>query len=550
LNTPNHDNIDYWIFDWIEGNLSAEQEEQLQIFLLLNPEYEADVEAWKSTKISVEQPSSHVDYSATLHPEKKKKKRRFLLWINAMLIPLLFMLSDSDAPNIKPSLVRNKMFIAKNDHENAQNFTPKQEILDKIKLNTKASNKSQTTEHIAETPVAVPVYTPSRLSFFQDHQSDSSLDLNVKKEVGEHLTPTLPLLKASLIEQAALDSLALSNTNINSSEEREIEASKKREHRFRKIIDHSALSSFVKKASVNNTQKDRVYVLQEKTHVDLHESTAGNLSQTRFQSATFLRDLNTSNEKISQQISIDGYLRSMKSGLGVVANFSNFNNGAIKDWNLRLIYAPKIALSRYITLEPSVSYLFGNKSLNSSKILNQTSFTFQSNYVQEFTYNPNYPIGDQLFYRDLNAGLMMNIGPIYLGASSKNLFRHQDNIHTNDISTIGRSLMEHSVILGTDFSAHRGELRFSPSLLHEFNSAYKTTQIGASIQWKDLVVGANIGTRETFSGLIGYHKENVSILAQSTRTTQLISQKSMFIHQVTVRISSKISRKSRRYISL
>jgi hypothetical protein len=549
LNTPNHDNIDYWIFDWIEGNLSADQEEQLQIFLLLNPEYEADVEAWKSTKINVEQPSSHVDYTATLHPEKKKKKRRFLLWINAMLIPLLFMLPDSDAPNIKPYLGSNKMFLAENEHENAQNSTSKQEIIDKIKFNTQASNKSQT-HHIAVNPIAGPVYAQSRLSLIPDHQSDSTLDLSDNNELGKNLRPTLPLLKASLIEQPALDSLALSNTTINSSEERELEASKKREHRFRKIIDHSALSSFVKKASVNNTQKDRIYVFQEKTHLDIHESTAGNLSQTRFQSATFLRDLNTSNEKISQQVSIDGYLRSMKSGLGVVANFSNFNNGAIKDWNLRLIYAPKIALSRYITLEPSVSYLFGNKSLNSSKILNQTSFTFQSNYVQEFTYNPNYPIGDQLFYRDLNAGLMMNIGPIYLGASSKNLFRHQDNIHTNDISTIGRSLMEHSVILGTDFSAHRGDLRFSPSILHEFNSAYKTTQIGASIQWKDLVVGANIGTRETFTGLIGYHKENVSILAQSTRTTQLISQKSMFIHQLTVRISSKISRKSRRYISL
>ena len=548
MNTPNHDNIDYWIFDWIEGNLSPEQVEELQLFLLLNPEYEADVEAWKSTKINVEQPSSHVDYAATLHPENKKKKRRLLAWINAMLIPLLFMLPDSDAPNIKPNLATNKLFLAENKHERAQNFTPKQEIIDKIKINNEASNKSRTTNNTAVTPV--PVFAQSRLSLIQEHPFESSLDLCVKNEVGEHLTPTLPLLKTSLIDQPSLDSLALGNIAINSSEEREMQGSKKQEHRFRKIFEHTALSSFVKKASVNNTQKDRIYVFQEKTHLDLHESTAGNLSQTRFQSATFLRDLNTNNEKISQQVSIDGYLRSMKSGLGVVANFSNFNNGAIKDWNLRLIYAPKIALSRYITLEPSVSYLFGNKSLNSTKILNQTSFTFQSNYVQEFIYNPNLPIGDQLFYRDLNAGLMMNIGPIYLGASSKNLFRHQDNIHTNDISTIGRSLMEHSVILGTDFSAHRGDLRFSPSILHEFNSAYKTTQIGATIQWKDLAVGANLGTRETFSGLIGYHKENVSIFAQSTRTTQLISQKSMFIHQLTVRISSKISRKSRRYISL
>lgn len=52
LKTPNHENIDYWLFDWIEGNLSPEQEEQLQLFLLLNPEYEADAEAWKASKIN------------------------------------------------------------------------------------------------------------------------------------------------------------------------------------------------------------------------------------------------------------------------------------------------------------------------------------------------------------------------------------------------------------------------------------------------------------------------------------------------------------------
>ena len=52
MNSPNHENIDHWLFERLEGNLSPEQEQALSLFLLLNPEYDIDADVWEKTKVN------------------------------------------------------------------------------------------------------------------------------------------------------------------------------------------------------------------------------------------------------------------------------------------------------------------------------------------------------------------------------------------------------------------------------------------------------------------------------------------------------------------
>ena len=215
-----------------------------------------------------------------------------------------------------------------------------------------------------------------------------------------------------------------------------------------------------------------------------------------------------------------------------------------------MIYSPKIALSRFIILEPSMSFTFGQKQLEVSKISNHQEFTFESMVVQRFNYDMTLPVGKRLFYRDVNVGLMANFGPIYIGGQVQNLLKHQDNIETNDFSTIGRSVQQTTLLAGTDFSARKGQLRLSPHVIYEFNNHYQRTQVGASFQLKNFVLGGNYGLNKSVTGLIGIHAENVSILYQATKSNSLITQQPYYLHQITLRIHSKISRKSRRYISL
>ncbi|TNE99748.1 MAG: hypothetical protein EP322_02735, partial [Bacteroidetes bacterium] len=52
MSRPDFENIDLWLFEYAEGNLSPEQIEQLKMFLFLHPELDVELDAWKAAKVS------------------------------------------------------------------------------------------------------------------------------------------------------------------------------------------------------------------------------------------------------------------------------------------------------------------------------------------------------------------------------------------------------------------------------------------------------------------------------------------------------------------
>ena len=68
---PTRENIDRWMFDYTEGNLSPEQETLLENYILNNPDLEVDLDAWQMATVSTEE---------LVYAEKDKayKKRRLL----------------------------------------------------------------------------------------------------------------------------------------------------------------------------------------------------------------------------------------------------------------------------------------------------------------------------------------------------------------------------------------------------------------------------------------------------------------------------------------
>ena len=78
MNSPTHENIDQWLFDLIEGNLSESQEQELRIFLLLNPEYEADLEAWKKSRVKFPIVDAEMvsSFNFGVQEETEKRKKR------------------------------------------------------------------------------------------------------------------------------------------------------------------------------------------------------------------------------------------------------------------------------------------------------------------------------------------------------------------------------------------------------------------------------------------------------------------------------------------
>jgi hypothetical protein len=55
MSNPSFSNIDRWLFELMEGNLSAEQEQQLEAFLLQHPELDVDRDMWEMATVQKEE---------------------------------------------------------------------------------------------------------------------------------------------------------------------------------------------------------------------------------------------------------------------------------------------------------------------------------------------------------------------------------------------------------------------------------------------------------------------------------------------------------------
>ena len=556
MNSPTHENIDQWLFDRIEGNLSIEQEQELSLFLLLNPSYDIDLDAWEKSKVNFPEIDpvlvESMDFGVK-EVEKERKKRPIGLWIFASSLTLILFglfISMEHGTSISPQKTN-------------QNSQSKQSIFESTKKGKGlqyGSNQNTSTAYPATYMTENISALDGALNHMNSIYSNNLINNNTfsTTEISEGLQQT-SVLKSSqpelitlLIGKPSILNQELQSESILSAQAVDVnEQHKKALHlpSF-KLSRSSTLSKYLRKDVLSATQKDRVFFVQEKSHLDIADAFAGNRSQTRIQSTTMARWLGDANQKLTQQISVDGYSRNLKSGFGLVANYVDFGKGAISDWNVRLIFSPKLAFGKYISIEPSVSYLVGQKSINSSKITNHSLFEFSSNQVQQFNYNSSNAIGNQLYYRDLNAGVNVNAGPVYLGISTQNILKHQDNVHTNNFDTIYRAAQTSTLYIGTDFSAKKGTVMFSPMLSHTIGLTSDLTQIGGTLQLNGVVIGANYGSNASYGALLGYQSKNFSITAQSLKTKPLTSIQPQYVHQLTLRINTNISRKTRRYLYL
>lgn len=545
--TPNKENIDRWLFDWKEGNLSPKQEYMLEDFLLLHPEFELDVDAWDQTQISS---VSHTDFNpSTLY--KKKKRGAVYYWFSGALALLLITFSlftfTKHAENVKQA----KQLISQ--FKNIKNPAQATSIIQGE--NTEIYNKSNL---LSATPYATTV---NRNNLVLDK---GKLDLLINESFmnsieSASLTPTeksendLFLAPLEIINylKGTESNVMMSSNEIIVNKKDDLKSNRKLNLPSFHLSQNSTWSKWLSKDISNTDRKERLYIVPEKSNIDLNSSFVGSLSQFKFQSMSSIRYLNSAGQqKINQQISFDSYSRSSKAGFALVSNYSHFGNGVIQDFNTSIIFSPKIAINRFITIAPSVKYTMGKKTLNNQKIINNSVVEYETNRVDTFSFDMNSAIGQHLWYRDLSSGLVISAGPIYLGAQVNNLLKHQDNIYTNNYNNINRAERTYSLIAGTDFVSKNQKFAASPYVYLEKGRTKEIINYGLNIQIKSFTFGGSYQQNGAMSAMIGLHTNRLSLLGQSTYATSSFNQQKNFIHQLTLRINSNISKKARRYLYL
>jgi hypothetical protein len=557
---PTHENIDRWLFDYTEGNLSAEQEQQLELFLMNHPDLELDMDAWEMSKVDV----------APMVFERKEllyKKRSYKPALALLSLLILFTTGIS-------LLYSNQKQETQTTSINAQSGKKNTARTEQKIANTtiKRTESDQSVSSVNGPSLYTPVSTPYETT----RNTTDHLSLNASTEQSSLSRVELTNETTHPVAEDPSD-YRLSNSQIPIST---MEFERINLHNLKGMIVGGYRTDFKNEALSLNAELDAAvislgniklfkkidqllskdiglsnnqsydYTMPGQSNLDLNFSSVGTTSQTRFQMISSIRSLeNPAQFKLNNQLSLDAYSRNMRSGFGIQANYDDFSTGLIRNGNVALIFSPKIALSRKISLEPAVRFKMGTHTLNEQKMVNESSVEYNTGQVNQFQFDPNLAIGRTLWYRDLDAGLTIHTPLFFLSGQITNIFKHNENIFSNNGETMAAS-RNLNLITGTQYISRNEKLIFAPYAIYQHSNYQQQLFGGFTFKAGKAQLGLSYGNLNTGSVSFGYVGKNFALIGQSGFGTLASTKQRTYTHQLTLRIHSSVSKKARRYISL
>lgn len=540
--TPNYDNIDRWLFDYTEGNLSSEQESLLENYILNHPELEVDLDMWKMSNIKASE-----SFVNDIHLQKKTENRKVFALVNTIGLIII-------------------LLIGRQMHYNEGRFSTPNLALVEIPESNEISNSDEKTNEVSLNESRVNnIIVDNSLPEASNLIADISMypmETNslIRNEI--ILGNANPVYKQELLIEKLelnLNTQLSGNKTINTIEGDYREFAEKTNTKtiesksFNILENTKAIINKIDRALSKNVAlsnyRDHHYLIPHTSSIDANLSTIGSVSQSRIQSILRVRWMDSNQNKLTQQITFDTYARGIRSGIGGQVNYDYYADGSIKDWNGALMISPKIALSRNILLEPVAKLKVGNKLLDRDKIENNSLAIFNSDSPQLFSYDSTLNVGRKLWYRDLDIGFTVNTNIFYVGVQASNILNHSENIYQNTESTNYRTPTVLSVYAGTQYVSRNEKLSFHPYFYLRSVNKYNQYFGGFSLDLDKVYIGAAADFDKNYTGSIGLSLDRFALILQSTRSFIPSLNQQLYTHQLTIRINSDISKKTRRYIT-
>jgi hypothetical protein len=146
-------------------------------------------------------------------------------------------------------------------------------------------------------------------------------------------------------------------------------------------------------------------------------------------------------------------------------------------------------------------------------------------------------------------GLTLNTNMFYIGAQATNILNHSEDIYQNGDNENYRTPTTYSFFAGTQYVSRNEKLSFHPYIYMRSVQTNKDYFAGFSLDLNHLYIGASLDFQDQYTGSIGLSLDRFALIMQSTRSFNPSMNEHLYTHQVTLRINSDISKKTRRYIT-
>ena len=548
MNIP--DNFDRWMFDYKEGNLSAGELQEFENFLIQNPEFEVEADAWNNAFVQNEE----FVYSNAHQLEKKNRFAGAYKWSAAALILLLlgtsafFVLnsgegaaSDGFTSNGFLSLPETSTDLSV--YPNAdQERVDKQSQFKNLAEQSFTSFGSNLSGHTVGSPNTIassssngnPQGTSSNGSNNGLNGSDATSSHGIHNQNGtnglnngvnaasnqqagnqsEYVSGAVGsnnLNKALQQEKTKFDYDKNSAKYLANPELKDLNFDIRKKTKLKYNSFQSKLKRMYRKierqmgypVALKNLRDPQLGIPQN-TLLMNNPGFAGGMLAPRFElnyrNQWWDSDMNSQ----AMNISFDHYYKSLRGGVGVMLGVNDFGGGAYNDVNLNLFYSPKIALGKNAVLEPAIKMTMGVISSNAEKMAGTDQIEIDRGRTIDMSGVQNYTGSARQWYKDIGIGAVLNTKWFYVGMSADNLSGHYENVYAPGDGFVPQSApTKVSAVLGADWEDKDLKMGISPFLAYERFDKRDEVWGGFTYRLRWLTVGGAVSTNKEWTASAG-----------------------------------------------
>lgn len=551
MSSPSFENIDRWLFEYTEGNLSPSQVEQLEQFLFLNPDLALEKESWDAAKVT--QSQTPVFSSANI---QRANPLPLFLWTGIaglFLLTISTLAFDASIFSVSSRYVKEsidtfriegsadndfvlayKDNIQNNSLETSSNPDINTSALSSQTMIQNSENKVSAKSNISEQPIS-------------GAQEDHFIDY---KNVDDNVTqaPELQTVIASLSSSEQMDDALAKSPKRVSVSKSGMSSSKAIKRKFKDAF--RKIKRMADQPVALRNYKDPYFHAPYMTGYQANFGMVGTLLRNRFQATSRNQFVGRDNQQLMNTLSWDGYIYALRGGVGVDLNYSDYQNGSLQNFNAGLTYSPKFSINNNISIEPALRFKMGMIDLDTESPIIGDQIELNRRSVLGVFDQGMQPIGSQLWYRDIGAGFLLNTKWFYAGFNVDNINRHYNNFYSADINTNHQADVNMTSIIGTSYSPQGKDITYSAYLLHQKFDDLNEVWGGANIRWNWFEFGGGVSNNLDFGASAGVNLDKFSLHYNIDYLDSRLINKQLLSHQVTMRVILKPSGMVSRFLSL
>ena len=564
MSNPSFENIDRWFFEYTEGNLSPAQVEQLESFISAHPELQGELEVWKDAHVSKEE--NNFSTASLVKPTPFYANPRVLaIMIISLLVGSYLIYDNLEVDSLYSKSSNDLAIISVEDDDFFENkilnsisnnniIASEQQIKTEQDNNLALQNVSKNESQKTETPNNSFVESNSNRKNIANNSVDYKEDLskreviesqnedNIKNVSSDGLGEVISYINGDrFINENNYD---LVENNDKKSEVKHNSFKRKLEKTLRKIKRMAD-----QPIALRNT-KDQYFHVPMMTGYNANFGMVGSALGNRIQTTSRNQWAGEENQQLMNTVSWDGYVYALRGGLGVDVSYNNYSNNSIDNYEASLTYSPKFSLNKNVSIEPAVRFKMGAVNVDTQSPIIGSEIEMKRNTVLPLFQGTTTPIGSQLWYRDVGAGLLLNTKWFYTGINVDNIGGHYNNFHSSDLSGKFNEDIQLTSVIGTEYQSITRDVRVSGYVLHQKYGNLNELWAGANFQWKWIQIGAAANSNLGFGGSAGIKFDKFSLHYNLDNVYSRLNDEKLLSHQLTMRILLKPSRYAAKFLNM